>query len=182
MRHRLLPAVFVALLLAAGAAHATTLAFAFTGTDQDTSVNPRGQTVTGSGSVTFTTGFTTVGRADLSAFGFTTTLPDPHGGWMTFTYGLANLGSFSMTLSGTTPTALALGTAALAGTDPGAVNEAFTVANLSPGGTSIANVDVGPEAIGTVTFGGPVRVPEPASLAILGVGAIGLLGIRRRRA
>lgn len=179
---RLPQAVVAALLLTGVAAHATTLGFTFSGTDTDSSVVPSGQSVAGSGSMTFTTGLTTVGQTDLSAFSFTTTLPDPNGGSMTFTYGLADLSSFSMTLSGTTPMTLALGTTALTGTDPNAVNEAFTVLDLNSGGASIANVDVGTEATGTVSFAGPVSVPEPASVMLLGMGAIALLATRRRTA
>jgi hypothetical protein len=166
----------IALLLAVGftaPAQAVTVNFSYTGAGDP--FNDPGATATATGS--FTTDST---GATLSAFNLTLTLA--YGGYSdTFSYALADVLTFDAIYSGSTVTGLSFSTDTQAATYNW--GEALFVTGVGTGGGTTNNFDLGNTSEGNTTatvVSSPV--PEPASMLLLGCGALGLLAARRRRA
>jgi MYXO-CTERM domain-containing protein len=114
---------------------------------------------------------------DLSSFVFTLSVTDGDGDTDTLTYGLGDLQSFSATFSGGTVTGLSLTTDYQDGWYY--PDEAFTVTDLGVGGANSFNGDTGPITVGTITAN-ESSTPEPAPLALIPLGLLGLAAVRRR--
>ncbi len=57
----------------------------------------------------------------------------------------------------------------------------FSYSGSPIGSATVAFADVGAFVLDNLTFSGATEVPEPATLAILGLGLLGIAGLRRRR-
>ncbi|HTF71150.1 MAG TPA: PEP-CTERM sorting domain-containing protein [Edaphobacter sp.] len=171
------------LLITSRTAHADTVDFSYTGSGPNV-------TATGSGSFVYSGSTSTLTLASLTGFTFTDTITQlvPLAS-SSFTYSLADLTSFSATLSGDTLLTLSLQTGFNFGTDPLFRAESFTVTNLGPGGSSthssIPDEGIFLTSTGQVTETGSASsvpsVPEPSTLALFGTGILGLAGAARRK-
>ncbi len=167
---------------AAGRAEAGLITFTYSGP----SVFP-GQpgNTTGGGSFSFTDSPTSLAMADLTSFRYVQTVIATFGGTQqqsTFTFGLADLITFSATLrSGGVPTSLALRTRPIPGANPAFVPETFVVNSLGTNGAATFNITGQPLTLGSVTA---TPVPEPST--IVSASIAGLMGLgydwRRRKA
>ncbi|HMF77941.1 MAG TPA: hypothetical protein VK604_19960 [Bryobacteraceae bacterium] len=134
----------------------------------------------GAGAFSFADGLSTVGAGDLTAFRFSQTVfvgpstSNPFIGSSTFEYGLADITGFSLTLTGTTPTAFTLDTSAVAGNDPNFPLVSFAVFDAAGsflGQPTGAGGGIGADILGPVTF-----TPEPPETALLMLAAV-LVGV-----
>jgi hypothetical protein len=163
-------------VLSCGIGRATTLTFAYSGGQSSIQAS-----VLGTGSFTFATGLTSVGLADLTAFSFsqeTTFLDFSLPGFVssTFTYGLGDLTSFSLTLAGNIPVAFTLDTVQVVGSNPAFLApESFGVFDSASAG--FVGFGSAPDAIGPVTF----TTPEPSTTALLALSGLLLGGFWRAR-
>jgi hypothetical protein len=157
-------------------AFADTIDFSYTGAG-------KGIAVTAAvGSFTYNGTPSSLTLASLNAFNFAVTLNN--GDASTFTYFLADLTSFSATLSGDILLTLSLQTDSTTGSDDtDLAPESFTVTNLGAGGAGTA-FDGFSATTGQVTETGSssdAPVPEPSTLALFGTGILSLVGVARRK-
>jgi PEP-CTERM motif len=167
------------LLITSRSAHADTVNFSYAGTGPIA-------TVTGSGSFVYSGSPSSLTLASLTAFTFTDNI-DSLNHSSSFTYSLADLTSFSATLSANTLLTLSLQTGFIFGSDPNFAAESFTITNLDALGSSTHSppFDLPTPNItstGQVTETGSVSsVPEPSTLAMFSTGILGLAGAARRK-
>jgi hypothetical protein len=140
-----------------------------------------GGTSSGSGSFAFADSPTSLGKGDLTSFTFSQTTTPPGRDASTFDYTLSDLTAFSATLTpGGLLTGLTLTTDAVSGSNPEFRPESFGVTSLATNGASTFIASGFQLQVGTVTPAA-TAAPEPASLTLLGLGSLGLLGYGWRR-
>ncbi|HEY6376698.1 MAG TPA: PEP-CTERM sorting domain-containing protein [Edaphobacter sp.] len=186
----LVPFTVAAVLITSRPAYADTITFNYT-----TFPPPKPSPFSGSGSFVYNGSPSSLTLASLTGFTFTDTFNlVPPTFTSNFTYSLADLISFSATLSGDTLVTLSLQTGFEPGDNPIRdpngrpifAPESFTVTNLDFGGsTTQDNGRVGLTSTGRVTQTGSSvsssPVPEPSALAFFGIGILSLTGAARRK-
>jgi hypothetical protein len=186
MRRMMLAAAVLSLLAAtAGQARAgTTVSFSYSGRGGP---DDEGFFTTGTGSLSFASGLSTVGLSDLTSFAFSLEENNPPTPLNIANFGLTDLTSFSASVGpGPTLTSLALQTSAVQGSDQTTYPREFSISSLNPS-VAFTHFDLFGFPIfltgGTVTITS-VSVPEPSTfnLAVLGALIVAAGWSRRRKA